>query len=91
MTATKTGGARHCFFVFPNVSIIAHPAEGGCVCVCVCVVEKNCFYFLFLGFLKNIFNLKNIKLIFLNIFDSFNILILKFKKIILFSITITAT
>jgi hypothetical protein len=79
MTATKTGGARHCFFVFPNVSIIAHPAEG----VCVCVVEKNCFYFLFLGFLKNIFNLKNIKLIFLNIFDSFNILILKFKKNIL--------
>jgi hypothetical protein len=50
MTATKTGGARHCFFVFPNVSIIAHPAEGGCVCVCV--VEKDCFYFLFLGFLK---------------------------------------
>ena len=77
MTATKTGGARHCFFVFPNVSIIAHPARGGCV------VEKNCFYFLFLGFLKNIFNLKNIKLIFLNIFDSFNILILKFKKNIL--------
>jgi hypothetical protein len=82
MTATKTGGARHCFFVFPNVSIIAHPAEGGCVCVCVCGGEGLLLFFIFRIF-KNIFDLKNIKLIFLNIFDSFNILILKFKKIIL--------
>ena len=82
MTATKTGGARHCFFVFPNVSIIAHPAEGGCVCVCVCGGEELLLFFIFRIF-KNIFDLKNIKLIFLNIFDSFNILILKFKKNIL--------
>jgi hypothetical protein len=52
MTATKTGGARHCFFVFPNVSIIAHPAEGVCVCVCVCGGEEVLLFFIFRIFKK---------------------------------------
>ena len=48
----------------------------------MCGGEELLLFFIFRIF-KNIFDLKNIKLIFLNIFDSFNILILKFKKIIL--------
>jgi len=47
MTATKTGGARHCFFVFPNVSIIAHPARGG-----VCGGEELLLFFIFRIFKK---------------------------------------